>query len=89
MGDADSGVAGGWDREGLSEKERFEKLVEANVKKGVKTLKENGEVIKAMKERGLLVHGFVYDIACGELRELEIREEKHEGENRVAAFETK
>ena len=78
-----------WEKERVGEKERAVQLVEANVRQGVQTLKENAEVIEAMKERGLVVHGLVYDIACGELRELKITENAHEGKLRVEAFATK
>ena len=75
-----------WDKEGLSDKEKALRLVDANVRQGVQTLKENAEVIHAMKERGLVVHGLVYDVACGELRELEIEEDEDEGTKRKEAF---
>ncbi|CAD6575778.1 MAG: hypothetical protein ASARMPRED_007463 [Alectoria sarmentosa] len=78
-----------WDKEGLSDKERTVKLVEANVRQGVQTLKENAEVIDGMRERGVVVHGLVYDVGSGELRELEIEEEELEGKKREEAFETK
>lgn len=73
---------------GLSESERAVRLVEANVRQGVQTLKENAEVIKAVEERGVDVHGLVYDVGCGELRELEIEEEEVKGKLRKEAFET-
>ncbi|KAK4690889.1 carbonic anhydrase, partial [Lecanoromycetidae sp. Uapishka_2] len=70
----------------LEPKERAVKLVEANVKHGVKTLKENAEVIEGMKERGVVVHGLVYDVASGELRELEIKEDEEVEKEREEAF---
>lgn len=79
----------GWDKEGLGEKERLGALVEANVRQGVQTLKENAEVIDGMRERGVVVHGLVYDVGSGELRELDIVEEEHEGVKREEAFATK
>lgn len=78
-----------WDKEGLSEKEKAVRLVEANVRLGVQTVRENPEVIDAMRERGLQVHGLVYDVACGELREVEIKEGEQEGEKRKEAFTLK
>lgn len=78
-----------WDEAGLGDKERAVALVEANVRQGVQTLRENAEVIDGMRERGVVVHGLVYDVACGELRELEIDEEEEEGKKRVEAFGTK
>lgn len=75
-----------WDQEGLSEKEKTVKLMEANVRLGVQTLKEYPEVIDGMRERGVVVHGLVYHVESGELRELEIEEEEHEGKKRKEAF---
>lgn len=78
-----------WDKEGLGEKERVGRLVEKNVRMGVQTLKENADVIEGMRERGVVVHGLVYDVGSGELRELDIVEEEHEGKKREEAFATK
>lgn len=78
-----------WDEAGLGEKEKALKLVEANVRQGVQTLKENAEVIDGMRERGVEVHGLVYDVGSGELRELEIEEGEQEGKKREEAFGTK
>lgn len=78
-----------WDEEGLSDADKARRLVEANVRQGVQTIKENPEVIDAMQERGLQVHGLVYDVACGELKELEIKENEQEGKKRKEAFTLK
>ena len=75
--------------EGLAEGERALKLVEANVRSGVQTLLENADVIEGVKERGVQVHGAVYDIASGEVRELAIEEGEEEGRVRHLAFHTK
>ena len=75
--------------EGLGEKERALRLTEANVRSGVQTLRENALVIEAVESRGLVVHGFIYDVGSGELRELDIQEEEHEGKKRIEAFHTK
>ena len=74
--------------QGLSQKDKVMKLVEANVQQGVKTLKENPDVIDAMRERGLRVHGLVYDVGSGELKELEVEESEEEQRGRIEAFET-
>jgi len=73
---------------GLGEGERAVRLVEANVRQGVQTLRENAVVIEAMRERGLVVHGLVHDVGTGLLRELECGEGKEVAECRVEAFET-
>lgn len=49
---------------------RAVRLAELNVIAGVDTLLNNYVVEEAVKERGLQVHGVVYDIACGKLRDL-------------------
>ena len=77
----------GWDQ--LDPKERALRLVEANVREGVQTLRENAEVIEARKERGLAVHGLVYDISSGVLRELECGDAEQERLIREDAFHTK
>ena len=76
----------GW--EALDAKEKALRLVEANVRQGVQTLRENAEVIEARKERGLVVHGLIYDIANGELRELDCVDAEHERLIREDAFHT-
>jgi carbonic anhydrase len=70
--------------EGLGPADRARKLVELNVHQGVAVLKSNPNVIDAMKERGLDVHGMVYDLAKGELIPVDVPE-KHEG-SRASAF---
>lgn len=49
-------------------------------------LRENADIIEAAKGRGLKVHGCVYDIATGELKELDCREGEGEEELRLKAF---
>ena len=75
--------------EGLGEKEKALKLVEANVRAGVKTLKENAVVVQAEKERGLIVHGLVYDIGNGVLSEVGIEETEDDKGVRHGAFSLK
>lgn len=77
----------GWEQ--LDPKEKALRLVEANVRQGVQTLRENAEVIEARKGRGLVVHGLVYDIADGTLRELECGDGEQERLIREDAFHTK
>ena len=78
--------AGSW--EGLEQKEKVGRLVEENVKQGVRTLRENPDVIDAVRERGVMVHGLVYDIGTGEVRELACGEEEGEEQKRMEVFET-
>jgi carbonic anhydrase len=57
--------------EGLSPKEQSNRLVELNVVEQVRSVLKNANVQEAIEVRGLEVHGWVYDIATGECRELE------------------
>ena len=70
--------------ESLSPTEKARKMVELNVEAGVNVLRSNPDVIEAVKERGLTVHGMVYDLAKGQLLPVEL-ELKNE-EARDAAF---
>jgi len=72
----------------LTDAERAAKLVELNVQQGVRTLMENATIIDAVHERGLQVHGMIYDVGTGILRELDCQESEEEARRRVAAFET-
>ena len=75
--------------EHLKPEERAVRLVEANVHAGVRTVRENAVVIEGSHGWGLQVHGFVYDVGTGLLRELECREGKRAVEGREEAFELK
>ncbi|KPI37826.1 Carbonic anhydrase [Cyphellophora attinorum] len=72
--------------ESLDEKERGIKLVELNVRSGVKVLQENPVVIDAVAERNLQVHGLIYNVGTGELRELDIEEGEETVKSRKTAF---
>ncbi len=72
----------------LSETERSLKMVELNVRSGVKVLLANPIVIDAMHDRGLQVHGLIYNVGTGELRELDIEEDEDVVKSRVTAFKT-
>ncbi|KAI9858204.1 MAG: hypothetical protein M1813_007853 [Trichoglossum hirsutum] len=72
----------------LGGKERAAKLVELNVQQGVHTLKENASVIDAIRERGLQVHGMIYDVGTGKLHQVGCGESEEEARTRVLAFET-
>jgi carbonic anhydrase len=56
---------------GDSDADKGTKLAELNVEKGVNVLLGNSVVRQAVKERGLRVHGVIYDIAQGKVRDLE------------------
>ncbi|KAI9838321.1 MAG: hypothetical protein M1819_005589 [Sarea resinae] len=70
-----------------SDAERGLKLVELNVRQGVRTLKSYPNVIDAMRDRGLKVHGMVYNVGTGHVQELDTSESVDEVARRLAAFE--
>lgn len=72
--------------EALPEKERGLKMVDLNVRRSVSVLLENPVVIEAVVERGLQVHGVIYDVGSGELNELDISEDDEIVEERKKAF---
>lgn len=51
--------------------ERAVRVAELNVRAGAEALKEHPAIKKAVSERGLTLHGAIFDIATGELRMLE------------------
>ena len=46
------------------------RLAELNVQNGVEVLLAMFVVEEAIKERGLQIHGVIYDIGCGKIRDL-------------------
>lgn len=63
-------------------------MVELNVLEGVKTLEQKSVVLEAMQERGLEVHGLIYDVGSGVLREVDTNESEAVIKARFAAFKT-
>ncbi|KAB2579540.1 Carbonic anhydrase [Lasiodiplodia hormozganensis] len=47
------------------------RLAELNVRQGLETIRANSTVRKAVAERGVSVHGVIFDISTGELRVLD------------------
>lgn len=56
----------------FDDKKRYERLVELNVQEQCVNLIKTAAVQKAYKDRGLLVHGWVFDINTGKLIDLKI-----------------
>jgi len=54
-----------------SDDARGNKLAELNVQHSLEVLRQNPTVNRAINERGLTLHGLIYDIAAGELIALE------------------
>ena len=58
------------------EEEKYKKLVEINVQEQCVNVIKTADVQKAIRERGLTVHGWVFDIHSGKLIDLKIDFEK-------------
>lgn len=63
--------------------ERSRMLVDLNVLHGVEMLRMNPDVVRAAKERGLMVHGLVYDLESGKLKQLDVGEAEWDNESFV------
>ena len=72
----------------LSPEEAALRLVELNVREGLNVVKQKGVVLNAIHERGLQIHGLVYDVGSGVLRELDIDETEEQLKARLVAFRT-
>lgn len=72
--------------EKLPADQKLTRLAQLNVYNDIEILKENPNVIDAVKERGLQVHGVIYNVGTGELESLTDPEDK-EMEARFAAFQ--
>ncbi|TLD22994.1 hypothetical protein PspLS_07474 [Pyricularia sp. CBS 133598] len=51
-------------------KDRVVRIAEMNVEAGVKVLMANANIQDAIKERGLQVHGCIFDLASGRMKDL-------------------
>lgn len=60
-----------------NEEKKYERLVELNVKEQCVNLIKTAAIQKAFRERGLKVHGWVFDIHTGKLVDLKIDFEKY------------
>jgi len=74
--------------ESMGEVEQGLKLVELNVRHGVTVLTDNPVVLDAINERGLKIHGLIYDVGTGELKELDVNENEEMIHSRTTAFKT-
>lgn len=61
----------------LNEEKKYERLVELNVKEQCVNLIKTSSVQKAYRDRGLKVHGWVFDVHTGKLVDLQIDFEKY------------
>lgn len=72
----------------LSAEEAALKMVELNVREGVNVIQQKGVVLDAIQQRGLQVHGLIYDVGSGILRELDLQDSVEAIRARLAVFKT-
>lgn len=72
----------------LSPDEAALKLVELNVRESLNVVTQKSVVLNAIQERGLEVHGLIYDVASGVLRELDTQDSQDAIRARLVAFKT-
>ncbi|KAJ5460299.1 Carbonic anhydrase [Penicillium daleae] len=72
----------------LSPDEAAEKLVELNVRESLNVVTQKSVVLEAIHERGLQVHGLIYDVGSGVLRELDTSDSDEAIKARLVAFKT-
>ncbi|KAJ5779385.1 Carbonic anhydrase [Penicillium paradoxum] len=64
------------------------KLAELNVREGLNVVKQKGVVLNAIQERGLQLHGLIYDVGSGVLSELDTKDSEEAIRARLTAFRT-
>lgn len=64
-------------------------LAKLNVRTGVNVLRRIPVIVAAMRDRGMEVHGVVYDPGNGILEEVDYEEDEDVDKNRLATFELK
>ncbi|KAJ5762272.1 uncharacterized protein N7511_005654 [Penicillium nucicola] len=72
----------------LSPEEAAMKLAELNVREGLNIVKQKGVVLNAIQERGLQLHGLIYDVGSGVLSELDTEDSEEVIRARLTAFKT-
>lgn len=72
----------------LSPDEAAEKLVELNVRESLNVVTQKSVVLEAIQERGLQVHGLIYEVGSGVLRELDTTDSDEAIKARLVAFKT-
>lgn len=74
--------------ESLPADEAALKLVELNVRESVNVVCQKNVVLQAIQERGLQVHGTIYDVGTGILSELDTTDSEEAVKARLIAFKT-
>lgn len=72
----------------LPSNEAGSKLAELNVREGLNIVKQKSVVLNAIRERGLQLHGLIYDVGSGVLSELDTQDSEEVIRARLTAFHT-
>lgn len=72
----------------LSPEEAMVRLAELNVQEGLRLLKQKNVVLEAVEQRGLQLHGLIYDVSSGMLRPMDTDESEETVKARLVAFKT-
>lgn len=72
----------------MTDDEAAMKLAELNVREGLNVVKQKGVVLNAIQERGLQLHGLIYDVGSGVLSELDTEDSEEVIRARLTAFQT-
>lgn len=72
----------------LSPEEAMVRLAELNVQEGLRLLKQKNVVLEAVEQRGLQLHGLIYDVSSGVLRPMDTDESEETVKARLVAFKT-
>jgi carbonic anhydrase len=72
----------------MTTEEAAMKLAELNVREGLNVVKQKGVVLNAIQERGLQLHGLIYDVGSGVLSELDTEDSEETIRARLTAFKT-
>ncbi|KAJ5393707.1 Carbonic anhydrase [Penicillium crustosum] len=72
----------------LPSNEAVSKLAELNVREGLNIVKQKSVVLNAIRERGLQLHGLIYDVGSGVLSELDTQDSEEVIRARLTAFHT-
>ncbi|KAJ5544976.1 hypothetical protein N7535_006637 [Penicillium sp. DV-2018c] len=72
----------------LSPEDAAMKLAELNVREGLNIVKQKSVVLTAIQERGLELHGLIYDVGSGVLSELDTQDSEEVIRARLTAFKT-
>lgn len=72
----------------LSPEDAMLRLAELNVQEGLRLLKQKNVVLEAVEQRGLQLHGLIYDVGSGVLRPMDTDESEEAVKARLVAFKT-